>query len=218
MTTGQTLQVSRLLHPITTLGPGRRVGLWVQGCTLACARCASIDTWDPLGGERIPVDELAELIDGILADHPDCTGVTITGGEPLQQAAALTELLRRLRLRWATRGVTVDVLLFTGYAGRAATARASSVLAEIDLLVAGPYRPAAGYGDALRASANQQVEALTELGRERLSNAPAAPALQVSSDGSELSLVGLPRPGDLDRMREHLAAAGVAMTSVSWRP
>lgn len=38
--------LSRLHFPVTTLGPGRRIGVWFQGCSIRCAGCISRDTWE----------------------------------------------------------------------------------------------------------------------------------------------------------------------------
>ena len=42
--------ISRLHFPVTTLGPGRRLGIWFQGCSIQCRGCISIDTWDKTRG------------------------------------------------------------------------------------------------------------------------------------------------------------------------
>ena len=39
------IYLNKAHYPVTTLGPGRRIGLWLQGCTLACPGCVSRDTW-----------------------------------------------------------------------------------------------------------------------------------------------------------------------------
>ena len=39
--------VSRLHFPVTTLGPGRRAAIWLQGCSIHCRGCVSRDTWAP---------------------------------------------------------------------------------------------------------------------------------------------------------------------------
>ena len=41
------LALSRALFPVTTLGPGRRLGIWFQGCSIRCRGCISVDTWPP---------------------------------------------------------------------------------------------------------------------------------------------------------------------------
>lgn len=41
------LALSRMHFPVTTLGPGDRIGIWFQGCSIRCTGCISKDTWDP---------------------------------------------------------------------------------------------------------------------------------------------------------------------------
>ena len=43
--TGTPISLSRLHFPVTTLGPGRRIGIWFQGCSIRCPGCISADTW-----------------------------------------------------------------------------------------------------------------------------------------------------------------------------
>ncbi|MEW2569310.1 4Fe-4S cluster-binding domain-containing protein [Streptomyces sp. NPDC047070] len=88
--------------PVETLGPGRRLGVWFQGCELACPGCMSRHTWDAAGGRTATVGELLELW-GTALDL-GAAGLTVSGGEPLAQPAALAALLlgadRLRRARW----------------------------------------------------------------------------------------------------------------------
>lgn len=211
----QTLRVSRLAASITVLGPGTRVALWVQGCTIGCPGCASVDTWDAAGGSSWTLDSLAdEIVHAAVATA--ATGVTVTGGEPFQQPAAVAELLAHVRDRWEGTAVP-DVLVFTGYAAAAARRRSAPLWDAADIVVAGPYRRDRPSDHPLLGSANQTIEAVSELGRERLAAmAPGRARLQVSTDDGALSLVGMPDPGDLDRLRAALAARGIHLRDVSW--
>lgn len=207
------VNLARMLAPVTTLGPGRRLGLWVQGCTLACPGCASRDTWDPAGGRSVTVADLAYRMERMLAEHR-LDGITITGGEPTDQAAALTEVLSRLAPR-------PDVLVFTGRTHAAATAIASDFLALAACVVAGPYRADQPPVPALRrlvASGNQTVHYAGPEAEERYMNwlSREAPDLQLMADDRDLYLVGLPGPGDLDRFRASLAARGVLLGGATW--
>ena len=77
--------LSRLHFPVTALGPGRRIGLWVQGCSIRCAGCISLDTWAP-GKGSTTVAAVAEVI---MRWIDEADGLTISGGEPLDQADAI---------------------------------------------------------------------------------------------------------------------------------
>lgn len=78
--------------PVETLGPGRRLGVWFQGCALACPGCMSRHTWDAAGGRATTVGELLKSWEAALA--LGAAGLTVSGGEPLAQPAALAALLR----------------------------------------------------------------------------------------------------------------------------
>jgi len=100
------LFLSRLHFPVTTLGYGRRVGVWFQGCSVRCPGCISHDTW-AFGQGETTLDSVCASIAPWL---PQADGVTISGGEPFDQPAALKGLLRWLRPR-----VAGDILVFSGH-------------------------------------------------------------------------------------------------------
>jgi len=93
------------LIPVTEVnGPGKRFGIWVQGCTKACPDCYNPEAQDPLGGYEMTIEELFDQIlstDGI-------EGVSISGGEPLEQASAISELISRIK-----NNSDLSVLIFT---------------------------------------------------------------------------------------------------------
>lgn len=102
-----------LIHSILAAsranGPGLRAVVWFQGCTLACPGCHNPLTHPTAGAGRevSPEDLAAEIIRTAPAE---VEGVTISGGEPLQQAYHLLELLVRIRTRPAW-----SIGLFSGY-------------------------------------------------------------------------------------------------------
>lgn len=202
--------------PVTVLGPGRRVGVWVQGCTLACPGCASRDTWDPAGGTEVAVPELVATLAEL---GSDCAGLTISGGEPLQQPAELAALLRAVRADDTARRQDWDVLLFTGLDPQEWTPAQRTAAGLADAVVAGRYRVGEPGTAPLRASENQELLVHTELGRRRY---PAlvpdtGRGLQVSLEDGGITMIGLPRPGDLTRMERELRRRGVRLEEVSWR-
>ncbi|HXE72553.1 MAG TPA: 4Fe-4S cluster-binding domain-containing protein, partial [Candidatus Nitrosotenuis sp.] len=67
------------------LGPGERAVLWLQGCPLACPGCLVPESWDP---RALPPTPLEEVVTWILQIE-GIEGLTLTGGEPMAQAAAL---------------------------------------------------------------------------------------------------------------------------------
>ncbi|BBB90360.1 MAG TPA: 4Fe-4S single cluster domain-containing protein [Methylomusa anaerophila] len=137
-------------------GPGLRAVVWVQGCDRRCPGCFNQDMQPFTERELIGVRELADRILGINGIE----GVTFSGGEPFEQAAALGELGKILHAKGLT------VVAFSGYTLAELTAGDnpawSQLLAVTDLLVAGPYlqdRPSDRY---LCGSDNQEAVYLTD--------------------------------------------------------
>ncbi len=135
-------------------GPGLRAVIWVQGCTLHCPGCYNPQTHDPQGGTRITV---AELLAQLLR-LPDIEGVTISGGEPLQQMHPLRQLLQGVRS-----ASSLSVILFTGYTWEEIQTlpEHSALLACVDVLISGRYVAAQRLARDLRGSANKEVRFLT---------------------------------------------------------
>lgn len=212
------LSINRILAPITVLGAGRRVGVWVQGCALACPGCASIDTWDSALGVRYEPVALAErLADLVMGENLD--GLTLTGGEPLDQPAQLAELITELKARLSSspRAGRFDVLLFSGYTRGAAQRRAGALWDLLDAAVCGPYRQQLPSELPLVASSNQEMVLLSRLAENRYSSSHGGHRMQFVSDGESLMMVGLPRPGELDHFASRLAERGIELAGVSWR-
>ena len=104
-------------------GPGIRFSIFTQGCSHHCPGCQNPPTWNP---------------DATIARNPLLKGVTLTGGEPFEQAEPLIALCRACHERgldvWAYSGYTFEELV----AGKAGTA-ARELLELCDVLVDGLF-------------------------------------------------------------------------------
>ena len=205
--------LNRVHFPVTALGPGRRIGIWLQGCSIRCPGCMSLDTWSP-AQTKIAV---ADVLDRILAWLPDADGITISGGEPFDQPHALLALLSGLRTAQCG-----SILVYSGYPLRTLTERHPAVLALIDVLISEPFDAACDEPVLLRGSSNQKVTCLTgrgiEMWQAAVSGGEVAPAIDVVvGDDGELWLAGIPRPGDLDRLSRALARNGMSGTTSAGR-
>lgn len=163
------------LHASLTNGPGWRVCLWTQGCSLRCtAQCLNPHLLSSLGGWLFPVPEIAERLCELAERDRSIEGLTVLGGEPFDQPGALGALLSEVRrVNWST-------MVYTGHnwenlagSGDAAVLR---LLGEIDVLVDGPYLPEQHCADlAWRGSRNQRLICLTRrYGTEELEAASRA--------------------------------------------
>lgn len=202
---GDGIGLNRVHFPVTALGPGRRVGIWLQGCSIRCAGCMSLDSWAaPRSTE--PVSELLERMAAWLSE---ADGVTISGGEPFDQPQALKALLSGLR------GMQCGpVLVYSGYPLRQLVDEYPATLALIDVLISEPFEEAHSEPALLRGSSNQRVTCITARGVEMWKAAEvagtAAPVINIVADEiGDLWLAGIPRPGDLARLSAALARGGL---------
>jgi len=211
------IALSRVHFPVSTLGPGRRLGLWFQGCSIRCPGCVSMDTW-ARGTDSTSVSALLIRL-GPTLDEAD--GVTVTGGEPFDQSEALGELLRGVRIRSGA-----DILVYSGYPFEALEPSLSAMNGLIDCVISDPFEREAPQTRALRGSDNQRLRPLTPLGRERFAafERPLGPedrALDAMFDDTtgEVFLAGIPRRGDMRRLTALLVGSGhVASTTEDRRP
>lgn len=215
------LLLGRAHFPVTALGPGVRLCLWVQGCPLACPGCIAKDTWDPGAGVAMTVDEVLEDVRRAIA--AGATGLTISGGEPLAQPRALGKLMRRVRQIDETTATPFDILLYTGYEPDELDGTQQEAASLADALITGRYLVTAPTRLIWRGSANQKLRPQTPLGRARyapyVDHEPAAPPIQVGAtpDGHAW-WVGVPNhPGTAQAIEASLTAHGYEVTSLSWR-
>lgn len=81
----------------TVDGPGVRFVAFMQGCNLRCGCCHNPETWDFSGGTEYTPDALLEKVLRYQSYFGADGGVTLSGGEPLMQAAFATEFFRLCR-------------------------------------------------------------------------------------------------------------------------
>lgn len=205
---GQYLYVANLLRSCATLGPGQRVALWVARCSRGCPGCVAEPIIGSNAGQPIDVERLADRILG----WPEANALTLTGGEPFEQADAVLHLCRLLRARR-----DFSLMAFTGFSRvaieHAVGSAQAQLLSMLDILVDGPFIRTRT-GDFLwRGSDNQTIHLLTD----RHSNLSAK--LHGPSVGIEFHLTqdgrifwaGIPTPGLDGELRRGLSALGISL-------
>lgn len=79
----------------TVDGPGIRFVLFLTGCPLRCQYCHNPDTWHKLNGQPVTLDEMkAEIFKYERVLKISGGGLTISGGEPVQQHGFVTAIFR----------------------------------------------------------------------------------------------------------------------------
>lgn len=145
------LQVADIVSGTSVDGPGLRTAIYFAGCAHRCPGCHNPSTWDFASGRRMSEEEIA----GVAEENGN--NVTFTGGDPMYQAEGIAELARRLRRLgyrlWCYTGFLYEDLL-----GEDSPAGARELLAELDVLVDGPYIEALRDTDLMfRGSSNQRI-------------------------------------------------------------
>jgi anaerobic ribonucleoside-triphosphate reductase activating protein len=154
-------------------GPGARFVLWFQGCSLGCPGCFNPAT-HAAGGARRPIEH---VVADILAQDQAIEGVTLSGGEPLEQPEAALALIQAIRAR-----SELSILVFSGHTIDEIQAQplGPDILARIDVLVDGRYDAGQRLGHKLRGSKNQRIHLLTE--RYGLAQVEATPEAEIRID------------------------------------
>lgn len=89
-------------------GPGIRYTIFTQGCNHRCKGCHNVHTWDKNGGYSVNIEDLYEDI----VKNPLLKGVTISGGEPFDQAYEVSYLIQEYLKK---NKPNMDVIVYTGY-------------------------------------------------------------------------------------------------------
>ena len=94
-------------------GEGVRVSIFVQGCHFHCKGCFNPETWNFEGGKGFTSQTLTLLLD--LCSNPTRKGLSILGGEPLndENYSGVLEIVKAFRKDKRLSGK--DIWLWTGY-------------------------------------------------------------------------------------------------------
>ena len=192
-----------LAYPVTSLGPGRRVVLWVAGCSRRCPGCISPELLTSQAGHEVSLDALLERLCRI---EGEIDGITLSGGDPVDQAEPVAALLRALRARrplW-------NVMVYTGYTlaqMQQDPGGMGALLPCVDLLVDGPFLREVPPVHPLAGSGNQQLHALTPEGEVMRRNASSAaePSFNLGFFATgETRLIGVSTAAERERTHRSL--------------
>lgn len=184
------LNVADIHHHSLVNGPGLRSVVWVQGCRRNCPGCINPHTHSHKPVKLLDPEQLGRQ----LAAIEDTIGITISGGEPFEQAAARAILAETVKATGET------VVVFTGLTFAELTQSHEPAmlrfLRTFDLLIAGPYiQELKCESKFWRASSNQTVHFLTD--SRRIGVGEDSPVIEVVTNGTQLSFTGFPAEEDL---------------------
>lgn len=197
-------QLNKIQYPIYNLGEGKRIGIWVQGCSLACKACVNRTLWTKKGGKCIPI---IEIYNWILTLNEEFDGITISGGEPFQQYEPLITFLHLIKTR-----TNLTVHCFSGYYLKELYELFPDKLfcKYLDYLVDGRYIQEKHDDENVKGSSNQTFyKFINEIPVEQCANKVIKKwSIHVSMD-NQIYMAGIPKKNDLNVLCNTLSEVGI---------
>lgn len=148
------MRISGIVKDSIVDGPGLRLVIFFQGCKHNCKGCHNPDTHDPQGGYEESIIKVLDMI----KEDPLIEGITLSGGDPLEQPVSCYNLCRRIK----EFNPDLSIWLYTGYTYEYIQGSYNEdwdkLLQCIDVLVDGPFvELLKSYDLHFRGSSNQRL-------------------------------------------------------------
>ena len=126
-----TIRISGIVEESIVDGPGIRLVVFTQGCNHNCPECHNPHTHDFNGGYEIDIYEIIELA----KNNPLLDGITLSGGEPFDQAENCSQLAALIK------SMGLNVITYTGYTYEVLIQNINymKLLEKTDLLIDGRF-------------------------------------------------------------------------------
>lgn len=157
-------------------GPGIRYTIWTQGCSIHCPGCLNKDTWDFSAG----YDKSIESIIQEIKSDSTLDGITITGGEPLDQLDTIYELCSKIF-------TLIPIFLTTGYTREQILKNnQASIFNKLDMICMGPFEQNKVCSGEWRGSFNQVIKYLTITGAKQANMPVILREFHVKNNGNAI--------------------------------
>ena len=179
--------IARIYYPVTTLGYGKRVGIWVAGCNKNCKHCMSESLKSFDSGVQMSIDDICKIIKKI---EYKIDGFTISGGEPFLQIKELARLTDRLSSEYSD-----DIIIYTGYTLEKLELENAEIMRKIidsvSVIIDGEYIEALNNGIGNMGSSNQNVHIFKNYDRHKdlVSNERK---VQMIEHKNGITIIGIP--------------------------
>ncbi|MDE7330525.1 MAG: radical SAM protein [Clostridia bacterium] len=157
-------------------GHGQRAVIWFSGCTLHCKGCINEYMWNKSVGRNYTVEELINSVSAF----GELTGVTLIGGEPLQQGEELLSFVGEVLKH------KLDIVLFTGYELNELSEWQKQVVNKSAVVICGRYKEE--FSDTnllLRGSSNQAIIINDEKLKDFYSRDCRQVEIEITADGDK---------------------------------
>lgn len=195
--------LNKIQQPIYNLGPGKRYGIWVQGCSIRCNACINKSTWPAEGGKPI---SLLWVFNHILETASSYNGVTITGGEPFDQYPQLMAFSTLLK-----RKTNLNVLCYSGYYLEELEGKYpdKAFYSCIDYLIDGRYIAKGTSKSSLIGSSNQSVYSFANGEAQKTMLESPCKKWSLNSSEDTIYMAGIPANGELEAIIEDFKSENI---------
>ena len=131
-----------------TNGTGLRYTLFLSGCPFHCEGCHSPHTQDYKYGDK---EKIIDIFYNIIKNKNYIDGVTISGGEPTEQADGLKKLLKLLKV------YDINIWMWSGHTMDTLKEKYPDILHNIDTVIDGQYEHTNPTSKVYRGSDNQNM-------------------------------------------------------------
>ena len=201
-------KLNRIQYPIYNLGSGKRIGIWVQGCSQKCNGCLSPSLWSFESGKKIKIEN---LIHSIINVSEFFYGITISGGEPFDQYEELIAFCSFIKKK-----TKLTIFCFSGYTLKEIEEKYPDLLFFdfLDFLLDGRYIKEKHENLNSRGSSNQKLYQFID-GKSILKD------IQLFSNMWSLSVIdnqvfmsGIPKKNEIDKIKQILEKDGIKLENV----
>ena len=197
-------KLNRIQYPVYNLGKGKRIAIWVQGCSLICKNCISKTLQTKNGGKNI---EIEYLVNEIIKVNQDFSGISITGGEPFQQYKELMAFCATVK-----KMTNLEIYVFSGYYLKELYQLFPDklFLKYIDFLLDGRYEKDKHDDRNVRGSTNQSLYRFINNKALLQDNYFESNKVSIKIDENmQVYLSGIPKKNELNKLSEHIKESGI---------
>lgn len=180
------MQIAACWYPVTVFGPGKKFGVWFQGCSKKCADCISPEYQEYGTGNNVEISDLLSFLENIIPD-----GLVVSGGEPFDQPYALLELVSLFSEKYND-----DILIYTGYTLEEIEQKKDPTYRKIieiaAVIIDGSYDAKQNTGFGLAGSLNQKIHIRRYFEKYKDSNIWERKLMCVQEAETTLWMIGVP--------------------------
>lgn len=202
-------RLNRIQYPIYNLGKGKRIGIWVQGCSIRCKGCVNPSLWTTQNGNDVDIECLVQQITNI---QNQFEGITISGGEPFDQYEALIAFSAFIKKK-----TKLNIYVFSGYSLEELKTKFNDRLFMrfIDFLMDGRYVADQHDNNNTRGSTNQKLYQFKNGAPILLDGYFESGRWSINlSEDNRMFMSGIPKDNDLSTIKEYLKNSGINMEFV----